>query len=110
MRIWDVPVRQLCRNHLLGEHRELHAIWNIITLDKKGYATHPETRRWRGKLKALFLRHEAEVAEMARRGYRHHTPLDETQAMGLAQQDELLESPEAQHSILVARACGCFMK
>jgi hypothetical protein len=25
MRIWDIEPRKLCRNHLLGEHRELHA-------------------------------------------------------------------------------------
>jgi hypothetical protein len=110
MRIWDVPVGRLCRNHLLGEHRELHAIWNIITLGKKGYATHPETRRWRGKLRALFLRHEAQVAEMARRQYQHHTPLDETLAVGREEQDETLDSPGAQRTMLVARRCGCFEK
>ena len=26
MRIWDIPLDRLCRNHLLGEHNELHAI------------------------------------------------------------------------------------
>ncbi len=31
MRIWDIPPKLLCRNHLLGEHRELHAIWSILT-------------------------------------------------------------------------------
>ena len=49
MRIWDVPVGCLCRMHLLGEHRELHAVWNIITLGKRGYSTHPETKRWIGE-------------------------------------------------------------
>ena len=58
MRIWDIPVEKLCRNHLLGEHRELHAIWSILINNKKGYAHHPETVRWKGKQKALYLRHE----------------------------------------------------
>ena len=31
MRTWDIPPEKLCRQHLLGEHRELHAIWSIIT-------------------------------------------------------------------------------
>ena len=36
MRIWDIAAHKLCRNHLLGEHRELHAIWSILTTGKKG--------------------------------------------------------------------------
>jgi sugar lactone lactonase YvrE len=59
MRIWDVPPSLLCRQHLLGEHRELHGLWRIITEDRQGYAKHPETRRWRGKLAALYERHDA---------------------------------------------------
>jgi len=31
MRIWDVHVKHLRRKHLLGEHRELHDLWNILT-------------------------------------------------------------------------------
>jgi len=50
MRIWDIAPEKLCRNHLLGEHRELHAVWAILTKDKKGYSRHPEVLRWKGKL------------------------------------------------------------
>src|SRR5450756_2984977 len=69
MRIWDVPPDRLCRNHLLGEHAELHAIWSILTQGKSGFANHPETLRWKGKLKALYSRHERLADEMALRGY-----------------------------------------
>jgi len=72
----------------LGEHRELHALWVILTKDKKGFARHPETVRWRGKLAALYRRHEALVAEMEGRGYRHRTPLPTEEAVGLAEQRE----------------------
>jgi hypothetical protein len=58
MRIWDISPELLCRNHLLGEHRELHAMWTIITENKKGHSKHPETLRWNGKLKAMYFRHE----------------------------------------------------
>jgi hypothetical protein len=61
MRIWDLEPRFLCDRHLLGEHRELHAIWTILTLGRRGYANHPETRRWRGRLAALYARHESQV-------------------------------------------------
>lgn len=75
MRIWDVPTSTLCRQHLLGEHRELHAIWSVITQGKKGYAHHPETERWREALFGLWYRHEDQKEEMAKRGYKHHSEL-----------------------------------
>lgn len=74
MRIWDIPPEKLCRQHLLGGHRELHALWSIIINNKKAYAHHPETMRWRGKLRALYLRHNAQVEEMTKRGYKHYPP------------------------------------
>jgi hypothetical protein len=30
MRIWDIEPEKLCRQHLLGEHRELHGLWVIL--------------------------------------------------------------------------------
>jgi hypothetical protein len=108
MRIWDVPVDQLCRNHLLGEHRELHAVWNIITLGKSGYSTHPETKRWVGKLGALYRRHEEEVSEIARRGWRHESPLDKRMATGRTVQDIFVTPVPEQRRILTERGCGCF--
>jgi hypothetical protein len=108
MRIWDVPVDRLCRSHLLGEHRELHAVWNIITLGKKGYAAHPETKRWIGKLRALYRRHEEQVREIERRGWRHESPLDEALASGEAYQDSFVTPVDEQERILIERGCGCF--
>jgi Pyrimidine dimer DNA glycosylase len=107
MRIWDIPPEKLCRNHLLGEHRELHAIWSILIHQKKGYAHHPETLRWRGKLKALYLRHEALVQEMIQRGYHHRSPLAIEHATGDDQQDILIDSYEKQVQLLRQKRCGC---
>ncbi|MDD2903321.1 MAG: pyrimidine dimer DNA glycosylase/endonuclease V [Syntrophales bacterium] len=107
MRIWDLSPELLCRQHLLGEHRELHALWVILTKEKKGFARHPETVRWRGKLKALYQRHEALVAEMGRRGYRHQTPLPAAEAVGLAEQKEYKDTPAEQVRILKDKGCGC---
>ena len=84
MRIWDLPPEQLCRAHLLGEHRELHAVWVVLTEGRAGYRIHPETRRWEGRLAALHARHEALVGEMQKRGYRHASPLDRRLATGSA--------------------------
>jgi putative hemolysin len=107
VRIWDVDVRRLCDQHLLGEHRELHAIWTVLTTGRRGYANHPETLRWRGRLAALYARHEEEVAEMARRGFRHASPLDRALATGSAAQTELVDPVAVQVERLAERGCGC---
>jgi hypothetical protein len=109
MRIWDVPPRRLCRQHLLGEHRELHGLWNILVVHKGmgGYSRHPETQRWVGKTRALFERHEELVAEMERRGYQHESPLDRTMATGGRIQDVFIDSPEQQERLLIEKVCEC---
>jgi len=107
MRIWDIHPKRLCRQHLLGEHRELHAIWVILTQKRRGYANHPETIRWRGKLKALYLRHQALVKEMNKRGYAHRSPLPKQLAIGCGRQTSAVNSYEEQVSILKDKACPC---
>lgn len=107
MRIWDVSPAILCRQHLLGEHRELHGLWRILTEERKGYANHPETKRWRGKLAALYQRHEALVLEMERRGYRHASPLDPRLATGEPVQRAYVDTPAAQLAILRQKGCAC---
>jgi hypothetical protein len=63
--------------------------------------------RWRGKLKALYLMHEALLEEMTTRGYKHRTSLDPFLATGKAFQDELMDSYEEQVRILKERGCEC---
>ncbi len=100
MRVWDVPCEMLENQNLLGEHRELHAIWNILTQDKRGYRDHPETKRWEGKLKALYKRHEEQVTEMKSRDMNHDSPLDEEEATGEDEQDEVVDTLERQYELL----------
>jgi hypothetical protein len=108
MRIWDIPTSNLCRKHLLGEHRELHAIWIILTSGKKGYSNHPETKRWKGKLAALYKRHEDEVEEIKNRNYIHKSDLDKKLATGNTYQDKLINSIEEQINILRRKNCDCY--
>jgi len=107
MRIWDISPDKLCKNHLLGEHRELHAIWSILINEKKGYSKHPETLRWKGKQKALFIRHEKLVKEMKKRGYNHFSPLDEKYATGKGFQDEYIDTIEEQIKNIKEKGCNC---
>lgn len=111
MRVWDVDPKLLCRQHLLGEHQELHGLWNILAKHggQGGYSQHPETRRWVGKLRALYARHQALVEEMERRGYTHGSDLDPDLASGSAVQDAYVPggSPDEQLQILREKPCPC---
>lgn len=112
MRIWDINVKHLCRKHLLGEHRELHGLWNILTKHggKGGYSQHPETKRWIGKLQALYERHDALVVEMKKRKYKHNSPLDEKLATGKKTQKMYINTLKEQRNILADKPCECFIE
>lgn len=107
MRIWDIPPSHLCRQHLLGEHRELHGLWTILTQHRSGYSRHPETLRWKGKLAALYRRHEELVDEMGSRGYRHSSPLSPALATGAPEQTDYIDPPARQYEILREKGCDC---
>ena len=107
MRIWDISTEKLCKNHLLGEHRELHAIWNICTQNKKGYSNHPETIRWKGKLKALYNRHEKQTEEIKKRGYNHNSPLGKNLAVGKDIQTDFVDTLDEQKNLLKQKNCDC---
>lgn len=84
MRVWLVDPRIMCRMHLLGEHRELHALASLARKAAAGDSDAAATLE--GHLSAgqvdvslLVPRHQALVTEMARRGWMagldHQTPL-----------------------------------
>ena len=105
MRVWDVSPRVLCRAHLLGEHREIHAVYAVIARGNEGYSRHPETRRWVGKLPALAVRHARVADEMRSRGYRHASPMRVRR--GSVRQRTLLLSRAGQLARLEAKSCPC---
>jgi hypothetical protein len=107
MRIWDIPASKSCVKHLLGEHRELHAIWNILTQSNSGYSRHPETLRWKGKLAALYLRHEELVNEMIGRNYRHKSELNKKYVTGCSSQNQSANTYDEQIKILKNKGCKC---
>lgn len=99
MRIWDLNPGYLNRQSLLGEHRELHGIVSIILHNKKGYAHHPETVRWREHGWGLKQRHRLLVAEMNLRGYKDRSPVLLKANPGVWP-DVFLASPAGQIAIL----------
>ena len=84
-------------------------MWVVITDNKKGYSFHPETLRWKGKLKAMYLRHEELVDEMIKRGYNHNSPLDKRKATGKSIQDVFVDAPSKQILILKQKGCNCMV-
>jgi hypothetical protein len=78
VRIWCVPVSELDRQHLLGEHAELHCIVGALLGKYKAFRNHPETLRFKERLDELYFRHNEQVREMLKRGFRHTTPLPQS--------------------------------
>lgn len=80
MRMWMVPPEMMCRQHLLGEHVEMHMLAATIRLGKslKGYVANGliDTSQ-------LQARHDAVAREMELRGFNHRSPLEYTDTLGL---------------------------
>ena len=72
--MWMVNPRIMCRQHLLGEHVEIHMFIGAISRGQslKGYL-----QKGLLEVHSLYDRHEELVEEMKRRGYKHCSDLDE---------------------------------
>ena len=72
MRMWNVNPSIMCRQHLLGEHLEMHMFAGAISKGKdisgylRGGLVNPEE---------IKERHDALVMEMERRGMNHASPM-----------------------------------
>jgi len=72
MRMWQVETKIMCRQHLLGEHRELHTFLGTI---KKGIRIDGYITNDLIEPESLIIRHRDVVREMRSRGYKHHSIL-----------------------------------
>jgi hypothetical protein len=70
--MWGVNPRLMCRQHLLGEHVEMHMFFTTVSEGKsiRGYIENE-------LLNPILIksRHEELVKEMIRRGYNHQSPM-----------------------------------
>lgn len=73
-RMWMVNPDVLCRQHLLGEHKELHQLVGMINAERLG-PVRGHARLSQIDTTLIKERHEALVAEMIARGYNHKSPL-----------------------------------
>ncbi len=72
MRMWMVNPRLMCRKHLLGEHVELHM---FVAGIRRGLKLQGYLDKQLLEPHNIVSRHEQIVRELARRGYRHRSPL-----------------------------------
>jgi hypothetical protein len=85
--MWCVDPGLLCRQHLLGEHTELHQLVGHI---EAGHTNAVEGQARRGQVDTARIvpRHRALVAEMRDRGYNHDSPLEYDDDLDLGGVDE----------------------
>jgi hypothetical protein len=74
MRMWMVDPQIMCRQHLLGEHVEIHMVVGAIS---HGRSVKGHLEKGQLEIHSLCARHDELVEEMKRRGYRHCSDLDE---------------------------------
>jgi hypothetical protein len=101
MRMWMVDPIIMCREHLLGEHAEIHMFVGAID---RGYSVRGYLEKGLLEVHSLYDRHEEVVREMKRRNYRHSSELDEKW-----RQAERLGAIDRQKSFmqLIARCSRC---
>lgn len=73
MRMWMVDTRIMCRNHLLGEHVEIHMFNSVLG---KGHKVDGYLMNNLLEISSLKTRHDALVLEMKERGYNHNSPFN----------------------------------
>lgn len=102
MRQWMVDPKVLCRNHLLGEHREHHTFVGTILkgINVTGYIEAGELDPHK-----LKERHDELVVEMVRRGYSHYSPLDQPDVSHIKGKPYI--DVEANLHDLASRDCKC---
>jgi hypothetical protein len=110
MRMWCVDPKQMCRNHLLGEHLECHM---FATTLKKGVHVDGYVKNGLLDISRLQARHQELVNEMLRRGYRHNTPFPEENSYTIEPNLWLVKlgkvDPIISEAKLRSRCLNCFL-
>lgn len=94
----------MCREHLLGEHREIHMIVGYIN---KGHKI--GKYKYLIQLSSLWSRHQDLMEEMVNRGYKHNSILLENDIdyNKVSDQDFYLIDSEKSLNVLLSRCSKC---
>ena len=72
MRMWKVDPKLMCRQHLLGEHLEMHMFMGCIV---NGSSIDGYIRNGLVEVHNIRKRHDELAEEMIGRGYNHKSPM-----------------------------------
>lgn len=73
MRMWGIDPSKLCRQHLLGEHLEMHMFLGVI---RNGTSLNGYIENGLVETHLIRARHDILVKEMLSRGYTHQSPME----------------------------------
>jgi hypothetical protein len=82
--MWMINPKYLCRQHLLGEHKELHQLIGSLN---KGKSIKGHIDKGQVEVHSIKKRHNQLVAEMKSRGYKHQSPLPKFKSKKLGKID-----------------------
>jgi hypothetical protein len=103
--MWMVDPKMMCRQHLLGEHVELHMFCG--TLKKKG-SIDGFIQNQLLEPNSIAKRHEELVKEMEARGMNHKSPIEVPDLSYLPQnQKEFVVNKETSKAELLRRCQNC---
>ena len=71
--MWNVDPKKMCRQHLLGKHKELHQAVGSL---RKGRSLKGHIEKCQIEIHNIIKRHEQLVKEMGSRDYKHRSPLN----------------------------------
>lgn len=100
-----VDAKSMCRQHLLGEHSELHKHRHVF---KRGYSIAGRVAGNAIEPRAMKPRHDELAKEMRRRGYRHQSPYTQPSlaAYPSAHRDARVDVSKAR-KLLLDRCAAC---
>jgi hypothetical protein len=76
-RLWNLPPKYLCDDHLLGEHSEMHQEGGTLVNHPHGEAVcRGHAKRGQVRTGLLAARHDELAREMKCRGFDHDSPFD----------------------------------
>lgn len=87
-RMWGVEVELMCREHLMGEHNEMHMLVGSIRKHPHGEAI-AQGHAEKGQIDTSLIqeRHDALAEEMEARGYDHDSSMEYDDSLGIGEVD-----------------------
>lgn len=102
MRMWMLNPKYLCREHLLGEHNEIHKHRHNFV---KGHSIKGRIAGNAVAPKQMKERHDALAVEMIARGYNHQSPFEQPDLSSYSDEDQNAVVDVTESLRLLLRRC-----